>query len=264
MRNRIAQAWGSVPGPVMRWASVVLAVLAIAEAIFIGRLLLTRSATSASAGVVPPTSAAASAPAAVVPPSVTPSSTEPVEPQAAAPSVPLVVATATVDPKVPEIRTVSPPAPPVRTGGVRLTSPIELTVLDGDRVIGSSADSPIFTTAGRRELEFVNVRTHADTLRILQRLRVEDRLRLTAEHFMALPSIVRATDLAVLIPTDTARTFAAAGGGFSIVEPPVAGRDFTVSLYWSRRFEGDAGNGWLRGVIRELFSSGATGRNSAD
>jgi hypothetical protein len=156
MRNRIAQAWGSVPGPVMRWASVVLAVLAIAEAIFIGRLLLTRSATSASAGVVPPTSAAASAPAAVVPPSVTPSSTEPVEPQAAAPSVPLVVATATVDPKVPEMRTVSPPAPQVRTGGVRLTSPIELTVLDGDRVIGSSAESPIFTTAGRRELEFVN------------------------------------------------------------------------------------------------------------
>lgn len=104
-----------------------------------------------------------------------------------------------------------------------------------------------------RELEFVNVRTHADTLRILQRLRVEDRLRLTAEHFMALPSIVRATDLAVLIPMDTARGFAKAGG-FAIVEPPVTGRDFTVSLYWSRRFEGDAGNGWLRDLIRELFS----------
>lgn len=105
-----------------------------------------------------------------------------------------------------------------------------------------------------RELEFVNVRTHADTLRILQRLRVEDRLRLTAEHFMALPSIVRATDLAVLIPTDTARTFAEAGGGFSIVEPPVAGRDFTVSLYWSRRFEGDAGNVWIRALTQQLFA----------
>lgn len=156
MRNRIAQAWGSVPGPVMRWASVALAVLAIAEAIFIGRLLLTRSAASASAGVAAPTSAAASAPPAVASPSVTPSSTEPGEPQDAASAVPLVVATATVDPKVPEMRTVTPPTPQVRTGGIRLTSPIELTVLDGDRVIGSSAESPIFTTAGRRELEFVN------------------------------------------------------------------------------------------------------------
>ncbi len=104
-----------------------------------------------------------------------------------------------------------------------------------------------------RELEFVNVRTHADTLRILQRLRVEDRLRLTAEHFMALPSIVRATDLAVMMPLNIARNFAEAGG-FAIVEPPVTGREFAVSLYWSRRFEADAGHGWLRGVIRELFS----------
>lgn len=104
-----------------------------------------------------------------------------------------------------------------------------------------------------RELEFVNVRTHADTLRILQRLRVEDRLRLTAEHFMALPSIVRATDLAVVMPLDIARGFAEAGG-FAIVEPPVAGRDFAVSLYWSRRFDGDAGNEWLRALIRQLFA----------
>jgi hypothetical protein len=82
--------------------------------------------------------------------------------------VPLVVATATVDPKVPEMRTVSPPAPQVRTGGVRLTSPIELTVLDGDRVIGSSAESPIFTTAGRRELEFVNITIGFRTRQIVE------------------------------------------------------------------------------------------------
>jgi hypothetical protein len=32
-------------------------------------------------------------------------------------------------------------------------------------------------------------------------------------------------------------------------------RDFVVSLHWSRRFEADAGNRWLRGVIEELFRS---------
>lgn len=103
-----------------------------------------------------------------------------------------------------------------------------------------------------RELEFVNVRTHEDTLRILQRLKVEDRLRLTTEHFMVLPSIVRATDLAVVMPRNIAQGFAAEGG-YAIVEPPVAGRDFTVSLHWSRRFEADPGNAWLRGLIGELF-----------
>jgi DNA-binding transcriptional LysR family regulator len=102
-----------------------------------------------------------------------------------------------------------------------------------------------------RELEFVNVRTHADTLRILQRLQVEDRLRLTTEHFMVLPAIVRATDLAVVMPHDIAKGFMAEGG-YAIVEPPVAGREFAVSLHWSRRFEADPGNAWLRALIQAL------------
>jgi DNA-binding transcriptional LysR family regulator len=103
-----------------------------------------------------------------------------------------------------------------------------------------------------RELEFVNVRTHADTLRILQRLQVEDRLRLTTEHFMVLPAIVRATDLAVVMPLNIAEGFAA-HGGYAIVEPPLAGRDFAVSLHWSRRFEADPGNAWLRKLIVGLY-----------
>lgn len=101
-----------------------------------------------------------------------------------------------------------------------------------------------------RKLEFVSVRTHADTLRILQLLNLEDRLRLTTEHFMVLPSIVKATDLAVVMPRNIARGFE---GGYAIVEPPLPLRDFTVSLHWSRRFEADPGNRWLRGTIEALF-----------
>jgi PEGA domain-containing protein len=41
-------------------------------------------------------------------------------------------------------------------GGVRLASPIELQVFEGERVLGSTADGPIVTTAGRHELDFVN------------------------------------------------------------------------------------------------------------
>ena len=101
-------------------------------------------------------------------------------------------------------------------------------------------------------LEFVAVRTHADTLRILQLLNLEDRLRLTTEHFMVLPSIVKATDLAVVMPRNIARGFAAEGG-YAIVEPPLPLRDFVVSLHWSKRFEADPGNRWLRQAIVGLY-----------
>ncbi len=103
-------------------------------------------------------------------------------------------------------------------------------------------------------LEFVAVRTHADTLRILQLLNLEDRLRLTTEHFMVLPAIVRATDLAVVMPRNIAQGFADAGG-YAIVEPPLPLRDFAVSLHWSKRFESDPGNRWLRQAIVEIFKS---------
>jgi len=101
-----------------------------------------------------------------------------------------------------------------------------------------------------RELEFVAVRAHADTLRIVQQLKLEDRLRLVTEHFLVLPEIVRATDLAAVMPRNIARAFE---GGYAIVEPQFPQRDFSVALHWSRRFEADPGNRWLRGVVEELF-----------
>ncbi|MEP6824683.1 MAG: LysR family transcriptional regulator, partial [Ramlibacter sp.] len=93
--------------------------------------------------------------------------------------------------------------------------------------------------------------------RILQLLNLEDRLRLTTEHFMVLPSIVRATDLAVVMPRNIAEGFAAEGG-YTIVEPLLPLRDFAVSLHWSQRFESDPGNRWLRGLITQLFRQAAS------
>ncbi len=101
-----------------------------------------------------------------------------------------------------------------------------------------------------RELEFVAVRSHADTLRIVQQAQLQDRLRLVTEHFLVLPDIVRATDLAAIMPRNIARGF---GAGYAIVEPPFAQRDFAVALHWSRRFEADPASRWLRALIVELF-----------
>jgi hypothetical protein len=43
-----------------------------------------------------------------------------------------------------------------RSGGVRLSSRIALNVLEGDRVLGSTADGAIVTTAGTHQLDLVN------------------------------------------------------------------------------------------------------------
>ncbi|OGA98318.1 MAG: LysR family transcriptional regulator [Burkholderiales bacterium RIFCSPHIGHO2_12_FULL_61_11] len=108
--------------------------------------------------------------------------------------------------------------------------------------------------ADLRQLEFVAVRTHSDTLRILQLLQLEDRMRLTTEHFMVLPAIVHATDLGVVMPRNIACGFAE-GGGYAIIEPRFPLRDFTVSLHWSKRFESDSGNQWLREMMVEMFAA---------
>ena len=80
---------------------------------------------------------------------------------------------------------------------------------------------------------------------------------------------LKATDLAVVMPRNIARLFAAAGG-YALIEPPFPLRDFTVSLHWSRRFEADPGNQWLRQCIVGLFAQasgdkdfGATQETSA-
>jgi hypothetical protein len=66
------------------------------------------------------------------------------------------------------VATVAPPADPraasaiaaaaqrQRPGGLRLTSPIELQVLEGERVLGSSVDGPIVASPGVHQLDFIN------------------------------------------------------------------------------------------------------------
>jgi len=104
--------------------------------------------------------------------------------------------------------------------------------------------------AALHNLEFVVVRAHADTLRIVQQTGLEEQVRLVTEHFTVLPAIVAATDLAAIVPRDIAREFSTA---CAIVEPDFPKSEFTVSLHWSHRFGAEAGNRWLRTLIEELF-----------
>ncbi len=110
-----------------------------------------------------------------------------------------------------------------------------------------------------RRLDFAAVRSHSETLLILERMKLRQRVRLLASHFLALPSIVAATDLAVVMPSLIAREFAARDGS-AIIEPQVARRDLLVSLHYSQRRESDPGHRWLRGLIERLSRQQPTTR----
>lgn len=103
-----------------------------------------------------------------------------------------------------------------------------------------------------RRLEFVAVRSHSETLRILKALDLLARVRLSAAHFMAVPSIVRDTDLAVIMPAEIAASFLARGG-YALVDADLPGKRFDVSLHWSWRFAQEPACRWLRALVQELF-----------
>src|SRR5690606_4089317 len=108
-------------------------------------------------------------------------------------------------------------------------------------------------TSMLQSLEFVGANTHADTLRMLKLLGLESRLRLVTEHFLVLPSIVHETNLCAVLPRSTAYEFQRYRD-FALIEPrDLPLRDFTVSLYWSRRFDEDPGVVWFRQLARGLF-----------
>jgi PEGA domain-containing protein len=147
----------------IRWAAIAATVVAVAEGAFIGRMLFDETGP-----IVLPTAAAPSA-AIPVPPPVTVTANDrptPVMPLAVQVEQQMpglrVLPAAAADPALAAadaraLASKANPAPePARNGGFRVSAPIELHVLDGERVLGSSFDGPIMTRAGRYELEFVN------------------------------------------------------------------------------------------------------------
>lgn len=123
---------------------------------------------------------------------------------------------------------------------------------------------PLAQTLGRRSLglehlrrlELVSVRSHAQTLRILHSLKLEDRIRLVTSTFLALPAIVRTTDLAVLMPQAVAKGFEPSSA-FRVFDARLPAGDFTVALHWSRRHEHVPMLRWGRDLLVKLFKSSA-------
>ena len=107
-------------------------------------------------------------------------------------------------------------------------------------------------TAALAQLDYVAVRTHADTTRILSSLQLGERLRLTVSHFTAISEIVRASDLAAVVPTEIAATFPA--DEYISIDPELPMCRFTVSLHWSKRFENESGHRWFQQFVTSTMA----------
>jgi DNA-binding transcriptional LysR family regulator len=123
-------------------------------------------------------------------------------------------------------------------------------------VVMARAAHPVLTARPSRaelaRLDWVVVRHHTETARVLERLGLADRVRLSIPHFMVTPAILGRTDLAVVLPQRIAAKFAHAGG-FVVAHPRWGLPDFTVALHWSERMHRDPANEWLRRLAIELF-----------
>jgi DNA-binding transcriptional LysR family regulator len=123
-------------------------------------------------------------------------------------------------------------------------------------VVLGRAGHPVLTSRPSRavlaRLDYIVVRHHTETARVLDRLALKDRIRLSTPHFMVIPAILGQTDLAVVLPLRIARKFAQAGD-FMIAHPRWGLADFTVALHWSQRMHADPANEWLRRLAIELF-----------
>ena len=129
---------------VIRWAAGAVAVLALGEALLIGRLLYARTSPAATVGLVPLESSRLTADFTLNDPVI-----------ASAPPMANVRPQTSPD-AAPQVATKPAPIASPRTGGFRLSSTFEVHVLDGDRLLGSSGDGPIVAPAGQHEFEFVN------------------------------------------------------------------------------------------------------------
>lgn len=99
--------------------------------------------------------------------------------------------------------------------------------------------------AALEQLDFIVVKSHTEPARALQLLGLESRIRLALPHFMVVPPILAATDLAVVMPLRPARRFAARHA-LQVVEPDLGLPPFTVAMHWTWRQAQDPGHRWLR------------------
>jgi DNA-binding transcriptional LysR family regulator len=140
-----------------------------------------------------------------------------------------------------------------------VTGTERLELLKDRYVVAVRAGHPLLSGAtGRvsshdlKRLKYVAVRSHSETVRILNQLGLESRLALASAHFLALPAIIAKTDLAVVMPHAIAQRLMSSNL-YSLLAISLPNSKFTVSMHWNRRFDTDPTHRWIRGLFLRLF-----------
>ncbi len=121
-----------------------------------------------------------------------------------------------------------------------------LVMSQGHPMAGQFQHEPL-SVQDMARMNFVSVSTHAETTQLLRLLGLEAQLKLTIQHFTALPAIVRDSDLVAIVPNAITGVFEGRDFTFPKVEFPTP--PFNIYLYWSHRSESDAGAQWLKALI---------------
>jgi DNA-binding transcriptional LysR family regulator len=87
--------------------------------------------------------------------------------------------------------------------------------------------------------------------RTLQSKHIRAKVALRVTHFLAVPSIVARTDLAVVLPTNLAESFSALK--VRLFALPFELPAFEVKQYWHERYHFDPAVQWLRKTTAQLF-----------
>ena len=82
------------------------------------------------------------------------------------------------------------------------------------------------------------------------------RLRVTVPHSLAIPALLRESDMLSIVPTSLARALTRAGDLLRRHPPYQAGASTTTAV-WHRRNDHDAGHAWLRGMVASVSHSPA-------
>jgi len=86
----------------------------------------------------------------------------------------------------------------------------------------------------------------------LQQQGLTRQISVRLEHFLAVPTMLERSDLIFTVPYAIGASLARLAA-IKLVKPPFKARPRVVRQHWHSRFQHDAANRWLRGVVAELF-----------
>jgi DNA-binding transcriptional LysR family regulator len=72
------------------------------------------------------------------------------------------------------------------------------------------------------------------------------RLRVTVPHSLAIPALLRDSDMLSIVPASLAQALTHSGSELLSRQPPYRAGQSTLCAVWHRRNEHDAGHAWLR------------------